>query len=91
MSVRDRIGWARLDAVSAENAARIIDIVDFCVTLTGGDSICVGVLSRFDVNAIRRASRGAQKAANAFFQSIFIAMQNVDAAIARLEWTGSCG
>ena len=65
VTVRYGIGRARLNAVSAENAARIIDVVNFRVPLTGRNPVRVGVLSGLDINAIRRAGRGAQKAADA--------------------------
>jgi hypothetical protein len=58
VTVRDRIGGARFYAVAAKNAARIIDIVDFRIALAGRDSIRIRIFSRFDVNAICRASRG---------------------------------
>jgi hypothetical protein len=86
--VRDRIGRASFYTVATENTARIIDIVDFRVTLACRNAIRVRILSRFDVDTICRASRGAQKAADALLQSIFIAMQNVNAAVARLEVNG---
>ena len=54
VAMRDRIGRASLDAIPAENAARIIDIVDFRVALAGRNSVCVRVLCSLEVNAIRR-------------------------------------
>ena len=85
MTVRDRIGRAGLDAIAAENAARIIDIVNACVPLACRNAIRVGILSRLDINAIRRTRGGAQKAADALLQPIFIAMQNVNSAVAWLK------
>ena len=85
MTVRDRIGRAGFNTVTAENAARIVDVIDFRVPLARRDAIRVGILGSFDVNAIRRARRSAQKAADALLQPIFIAMQDVDTAVARLE------
>ena len=51
----------------------------------------VGVLRGFDVDAIRGACRGAKKAADAFLQAVFVALQNVNAAIARLKVDGLGG
>ena len=67
--MRDRIRRACFDAVAAENAARIIDIVNAGVTFTGGDAVGIGIFRRFDINAICWASRGAQKAANALLEA----------------------
>ena len=85
MTVRDRIGRASLDAIPAENAARIVDVVDFRVPLARRNSIRVRVFRRLDVNAIRRASGSAQKAGNTFFEAVFIALQNVNAAKSLLK------
>src|SRR5262249_25864814 len=85
MAVRDCICRAGFDAIAAENAARIGDIVNLSVSLSCGDAIRVGAFRLFDVDAIRRASRRAEEAANALFESVFVAVQDVDSAIARLE------
>ena len=45
----------------------------------------VGILGRFDINAIGRAGGGAQKTGDALFQAVFVALQHVDAAIALLK------
>ena len=58
MPVGNRIRRASLDTVTAENAARIIDVVNAGVSFPGGNPAGIGVFSSFDVDAIRRASRG---------------------------------
>src|SRR5437879_8417026 len=88
MAVRDRVGGAGFHAISAEDAARIIDIVDAGVAFAGGDALRFRIIRRFDVDAVRRTGGGAEKAADAFFQAVFIALQNMDAAIARLKMYG---
>jgi hypothetical protein len=44
-----------------------------------------GVLGCFDINAIRWTRGGAQEAGYAFFQAIFVALEDVESAEAFLE------
>src|SRR5258708_33128683 len=85
MTVRDGIGRARFHAITAEDASRVIDVVHAGVALTCGNSVRVDVLRGLDINAICGAGSRAQEAANTLFQSAFVAMQDMDAAVARLE------
>lgn len=85
MSVRNRIRGARFNAIPAENAARIINVVNAGVAFACGDSAGIGIFGGFNVDAIRRTSGGAEKASNAFLQPRFVAVQNVNSAIARLK------
>lgn len=85
VAMRNRIRWARLYAITAKNAARIINVVYRRVPLSCGDAVRVRILSSFNVNAIRRAGGRAKEASHALFQAIFVAMQYMDSAIARLE------
>src|SRR6202035_651369 len=85
MTVRNGIGRARFHAITAEDAARVIDVVHTGVALTRGDSVRVDVLSGLDINTICGAGGRAQEAANTLFQSAFVAVQDVDPAVARLE------
>jgi len=91
MSVGDRIGRTRFHAITAKNATRIVDVVDARVALSRGDALDVGILRSLDVNTARRARGGAQKAAHAFFQSVFVAVENMNAAVPRLEMNGFFG
>ncbi len=91
MTVRNGVGRARFHAVAAKNASGIIDIVDLCVAFARGNPLRLGVFRCLDVDASGRAGRRAQEAANALFQSAFIPVQNVDAAITRLEMDGFFG
>ena len=81
----NRIRGASFDAIAAENAPRVIDIVNAGVAFPGGDSVGIHVFSGFNVDAIRGTSRCAEKASNAFLQAGFVAVQNVNPAIARLK------
>src|SRR6267378_1620966 len=85
MTVRDGIGRARFHAITAEDASRVIDVVHAGVALTRGDPVSVNVLRGFDVNTICRACGRAQEAANTLFQSAFVAVQDMDPAVARLK------
>lgn len=83
--MRDCVRGASLDAVAAKDAARIINIVNSCVALAGRDSLGFRIFRSLDVDAIRGARSGAKKAGNAFLQSVFVALKDVYAAIARLD------
>src|SRR5206468_4334677 len=72
MAVRDGVGGAGLDAIAAEDATVVIDVVDLGVTLGAADAMRFRVLRRLDVNAIRRACRSAQEAGNTFLQPVLI-------------------
>src|SRR4051812_43225116 len=85
VSVRDGVGGAGLDAVSAEDAAVVIDVVDGGVALGAGDAALSSVLRGLDVNAIRWTGRGAEEAGDALLQSVLVALEHVHAAEALLE------
>src|SRR3954463_15504169 len=77
MTMRDGIGGAGLDTISAKDAAVVIDVIDLGVTLGPGDPVLFRVLRRFNVDAVRRTRRRAQETGNALFQSALIALQHV--------------
>ena len=80
MTMRDRIGRAGLDTVSAENAAVVVNVVNLGVTLGPADAVLTRILRRLDVDAICRTIRGAQEARYALLQPVLIALQHVRAA-----------
>src|SRR5580658_1791924 len=84
MAVSDGVGGAGFYAVSAKNAARVIDVVDLRIALARRNTIGGGIFSGFDVNAIRRAGCGAEKTAYALFVAVLVTLQDMDAAIAWL-------
>src|SRR5215475_14691234 len=90
MSMGDRVGRARLYAVAAKNTARIVDVVDLRIPLASRDPFLRSIFGCLDVDAVRRACRGAQKAADALLQPTLIAMQYMNSAVARLKihWSG---
>ena len=91
MTVRDGIGWASLHAITAEDTPGIIDIVNACVALSGGDSLDIRIFGGLDVDATRGTGGGAQKAADAFLQTIFVPMKDVNPTIASLKMNGFFG
>src|SRR5262245_539289 len=80
MPVGDGICGAGFNAVAAKDATVVIDVVDLGVTLGAADTVLCSVLCGFDIDAVRRTSCRAQKTSYTFFQSILIALQNVQAA-----------
>ena len=85
VAVRDGIARARFHAVPAKNAAIVIDVVDLGVAFGGRDALLGGVLGGFNIDAIGGAGGGAEETGHAFFQSVFVALEDVGAAIALLE------
>src|SRR5271156_51421 len=65
VAMSNRVSRTSLDAVPAENAARVIDVVDARVTFAGRNAIRVLIFRSLNVNAIRRAGRRTQKTSNA--------------------------
>ena len=83
--VSDGVGGASFDAIAAEDAARIVYVVHLGVAFSGGNAFGIGILRGLNIDAIRGTGRSAQKAANTLFQPILVALQNMNAAISRLE------
>jgi len=85
--VRDRILGAGLNAKSAKNAAAVINVVNLSVSLVTADAFGVRarIVLRFDVDTVRRASRGAQVTRDAFFLSGLVNVQQVLTAVSRLD------
>src|SRR5438270_5378016 len=80
MAVGNGIGGTSFYAVAAENAPVVIDVVHGSISFGAADPVLCSVLGRFYVYAIRRAGSSAKKASHAFFQAIFVALQNVKTA-----------
>src|SRR5882724_12878561 len=85
MTVRYGIRWASFHAITAENAARIIDVIYARAALACRDAVRVHILRSLDIDAIGGASGRAEKTANALLQAIFVAVQNVNPTVARLK------
>jgi hypothetical protein len=80
VTVRNGVRGASLDAIAAKNAAVVIDVVDPGVALCAADAVFGGVVGCLDIDAVRRAVGGAEKTSDAFFQAVFVALQDVSAA-----------
>ena len=74
VAVSDRVGGAGFYAVTAENAARIIDVVHLRIALARGNAIRGSIFSGFDVNTVRRTGCGAQKTADALFVAVLVTL-----------------
>ena len=86
VSMGDRVRGAGLDAVSAEDAAVVVDVVDGGISFGAADAIFRRVFGSFDVNTVRRAGGCAQKTRYALFQPVLVALQYVKTAKALLEY-----
>src|SRR5271157_2876847 len=85
VAVGNGVGGAGFNAVAAEDAAVVIDVVDLGVALGRRDAKGLCVLGGLYIDAIGGAGGGAEEAGHAFFQAVLVALQNVGAAIALLE------
>src|SRR4051812_6392246 len=85
VAMRDRVRRACLDAVSAENTAVVIDVVDSGVAFRAADPVLRSVFGGLDVNAVGGAGCRAQETGDTLLQPIFVALQHVRAAVARLN------
>jgi hypothetical protein len=85
MPVRNRIGRASLHAISAKNAPVVIDVVGFGVAFRTAHAMFGGIVGGLDVDAIRGTVGRAQEAGYAFFQSIFVALEDMSAAKAGFD------
>ena|ERR1039458_10003130 len=85
MAMGDGVGGTRFHAVTAKDTARIVDVVDAGVAFAGRNALDVSVFGGLDINAPRGTCGGAQEAADAFFQSVFVPVENVNATVASLK------
>jgi len=85
VAMRDGVRRAGLDTISAENASVVIDVVNPGIALRPADTVFGSILRCFNVNAIRRTRRRAEKTSHAFFQTVLIALQHMSAAEPRFQ------
>ena len=85
VAVGDGIGRTGFHAVSAKNAAVIVNVVDLGVALSARNADLIGVFRRFDVDAVGRAGGGAQKTGHTLFEAVFVALEDVHATEALLK------
>src|SRR5262249_51747763 len=82
---RDRVERARELAVAAEDAARHVDLVDARVALAGGDAVVGCVLGGDDADAVRRARRRTERAADALLEPVRVHVKPMATAEARVD------
>ena len=85
MPVRDGVRGTGLHAVSAKNAAVIVDVVDLGVAFRPGNPVLCRIFRSFYVNTIGGARGRAQKTCHAFLQAVFVALEYVHATVPFLE------
>src|SRR6266516_1350737 len=85
--MRDCILGTSLHTIATENAAAVIDVVNVSVALVHPDTLSgrARIVFGDDVDAFRRTGSGAKKARDALLFSILIDMEQVLAAITRLN------
>src|SRR5271154_2438410 len=76
MAMSDGVRRASLNAVSAEDAAVVVDVIDLRIALGARDADLGGVLGRLDVDTVRGARRRAQETCYALFQAVLVALQH---------------
>jgi len=91
VAMGNRVAGARFHAVSAEDATVVVDVINLGIAFRGADAVIAGILGGLDVNAICRASRRAKEAGDAFFQTVFVAAQDMDATVAIFKVHGFGG
>ncbi len=84
MAVGDCVGGAGFDAKTAENAARIIDVVDGGVAVAGGNAVRFGVFCGFNIDAICGARSRTQETGDTLLETVFVPLQNVNSAVTGL-------
>ena len=80
MPMRNRVSRASLHAIPTKNTPVVIDVVDAGVAFCATHTILRGVVGGFDVDAVRRTIRRAEKTCDAFFQAVLVTLQHVRAA-----------
>src|SRR5215469_10964759 len=81
----DGVRGTRLHAISAKNAPGIVDVIGLGVPFTRRNPLRFGVFRSLDIDTVRGARCGAQETGHAFFETVLVALQNVNAPIARLH------
>jgi hypothetical protein len=85
MAVGDGVCGASLDAISAEDAAVVVDVIDLGVAFGATDAVLFRVFGRLNVNAVRGARSRTQETGHALLQAVFVTLQLVQSAEAFLK------
>lgn len=89
MAMCNGVGGTRLNAVPAEDAAVVIDVVDLSVALSAAEAPLFGVFRCLNVNTVGRTGGCAEKAGHALLKAILVALKNVGAAVTLLHLGGA--
>src|SRR6266576_2543320 len=82
---RDRVERTRQLAIAAEDAATHVDLVDPRVALASRDAVVGRVLGGDDADAVGRARRRAERAADALLEPVLVHVEPVAAPEARVH------
>src|SRR5882762_761945 len=85
MPMRDRVGRASLHAIPTKNTPVVVDDVFLGVAFGAAYSIRFDVFGGFYIDAVGRTGGGAQETGYAFFQTVFVALQDVHASVTFLK------
>src|SRR5438094_4705175 len=85
VAMRDRIGRTSFHAITAKNAAVVVNVINLGVPLSATHPLLRRVLVRLNINAICRTVCSAQKTSDAFLQAVLISLQNMHAAVPLLD------
>src|ERR1700761_7691371 len=91
MSMGDCIGGTGFQALSGEDAAVVVDVIDGSVPLGSADPVFGGILGSLDVNAVGRTGSRAKKTGHTLFQSILITLKNMQPTKTLLEDSSAQG
>ena len=80
MPMRNRVRRTSLHAVPTKDTSIVINVVDFGVAFGAAYAVFGGVVGGFDVDAVGGAVGGAEETGDAFFEAVFVALQDVGAA-----------
>src|SRR5258706_8715558 len=83
--VCNRVGGTSFHAIPAKNTSIVIDVVNLGVAFGAAYPVFSGVVGGFDIDAIGRAVGGAEETRYAFFQPVFVALQDMSAAEAGFD------
>ena len=91
MAVRNGVGGACFHAVSTEDAAVVVDVINLGVALSAAYALLGSIFGSLNVDAVRRAICRAQETGHALLQTVFVALQHVHAAKTLLKHSTAQG
>jgi len=83
--VRNGVSRAGFYTVPTEDTARIVDVVNARVALSGRNPLGIGIFGSLNIDTVSWTGRRTKKTTNAFFEPVLVAMEYVNAPIAGLK------